>query len=104
QHVRDTILAHLVCPTRRSSDLALVHGSSILQVDGTFDDCLDLARGLAEKYPVALVNSVNPDRIEGQKTAAFEVVDMLGDAPDVQDRNSTRLNSSHVKISYAVLC
>ncbi|MEK8172614.1 threonine synthase [Streptomyces sp. M19] len=60
---------------------ALVHGSSILQVDGNFDDCLTLARGLSEKYPVALVNSVNPARIEGQKTAAFEIVDMLGDAP-----------------------
>lgn len=62
---------------------ALVHGSRILQVDGNFDDCLTLARGLSEKYPVALVNSVNPMRIEGQKTAAFEVVDMLGDAPDI---------------------
>ncbi|MFD7920047.1 threonine synthase [Streptomyces sp. NPDC059740] len=62
---------------------ALVHGAKILQVDGNFDDCLDLARGLSEKYPVALVNSVNPSRIEGQKTAAFEVVDMLGDAPDI---------------------
>ncbi|WP_055547738.1 threonine synthase [Streptomyces sp. NBRC 110028] len=62
---------------------ALVHGAKILQVDGNFDDCLTLARGLSEKYPVALVNSVNPARIEGQKTAAFEIVDMLGDAPDV---------------------
>ncbi|MFD7512674.1 threonine synthase [Streptomyces sp. NPDC059853] len=62
---------------------ALVHGAKILQVDGNFDDCLDLARGLSEKYPVALVNSVNPVRIEGQKTAAFEIVDMLGDAPDI---------------------
>ncbi|GAB2875327.1 threonine synthase [Streptomyces mayteni] len=62
---------------------ALVHGSRILQVDGNFDDCLTLARGLSEKYPVALVNSVNPVRIEGQKTAAFEIVDMLGDAPDI---------------------
>ncbi|KAB8164529.1 threonine synthase [Streptomyces sp. 3MP-14] len=62
---------------------ALVHGSRILQVDGNFDDCLTLARGLSEKYPVALVNSVNPSRIEGQKTAAFEVVDRLGDAPDL---------------------
>ncbi|RMI36195.1 threonine synthase [Streptomyces triticirhizae] len=62
---------------------ALVHGSRILQVDGNFDDCLTLARGLSEKYPVALVNSVNPSRIEGQKTAAFEVVDRLGDAPDI---------------------
>ncbi len=62
---------------------ALVHGAKILQVDGNFDDCLNLARGLSEKYPVALVNSVNPSRIEGQKTAAFEVVDALGDAPDI---------------------
>lgn len=62
---------------------ALVHGAQILQVEGNFDDCLSLARGLSEKYPVALVNSVNPVRIEGQKTAAFEIVDMLGDAPDI---------------------
>ncbi|MBB1255098.1 threonine synthase [Streptomyces sp. OF3] len=62
---------------------ALVHGARILQVDGNFDDCLTLARGLSENYPVALVNSVNPVRIEGQKTAAFEIVDMLGDAPDI---------------------
>jgi threonine synthase len=52
-------------------------------VEGNFDDCLTLARKLAEAYPVELVNSVNPYRIEGQKTAAFEVVDALGDAPDV---------------------
>ncbi|MFR9756546.1 threonine synthase [Streptomyces sp. TR06-5] len=62
---------------------ALVHGAKILQVEGNFDNCLELARGLSEKYPVALVNSVNPSRIEGQKTAAFEVVDALGDAPDI---------------------
>nr|WP_019876277.1 threonine synthase [Sporichthya polymorpha] len=62
---------------------ALVHGSRILQVDGNFDDCLTLARDLSEHYPVALVNSVNPFRLEGQKSAAFEIVDALGDAPDV---------------------
>ncbi len=62
---------------------ALVHGARLLQVDGSFDDCLELARKLAVDYPVALVNSVNPDRLEGQKTAAFEIVDALGDAPDV---------------------
>ena len=62
---------------------AIVHGATILQVEGNFDDCLTLARGLAEEYPVALVNSVNPARIEGQKTAAFEIVDMLGKAPDI---------------------
>ncbi|RCK71028.1 threonine synthase [Desertihabitans brevis] len=62
---------------------AVVYGAEIVQVDGNFDDCLTVARKLAEHYPVALVNSVNPDRIEGQKTAAFEVVDVLGDAPDL---------------------
>src|ERR671932_751055 len=62
---------------------AVAHGATLLQVDGNFDDCLTLARKLAESYPVELVNSVNPARIEGQKTAAFEVVDALGDAPDV---------------------
>jgi threonine synthase len=61
---------------------ALAHGARLLQVDGNFDACLELARSLAEKYPVSLVNSVNAYRIEGQKTAAFEVVDALGDAPD----------------------
>ena len=62
---------------------AVIHGARVLAVDGTFDDCLRLARELAERYPVALVNSVNPVRLEGQKTAAFEVVDVLGGAPDV---------------------
>ncbi|HEU0131981.1 MAG TPA: threonine synthase [Mycobacteriales bacterium] len=62
---------------------ALVHGATLLQVTGNFDDCLDLARDLAKNYPVTLVNSVNPFRIEGQKTAAFEVCDALGRAPDV---------------------
>ncbi|MBM3686295.1 MAG: threonine synthase [Actinobacteria bacterium] len=62
---------------------AIIHGATLLQVDGNFDDCLTLARGLAEDYPVSLVNSVNPDRIEGQKTASFEIVDLLGDAPDI---------------------
>ncbi|MET0788998.1 MAG: threonine synthase [Cellulomonas sp.] len=62
---------------------AVAHGATLLQVDGNFDDCLVAARKLAEAYPVELVNSVNPDRIEGQKTAAFEIVDALGDAPDI---------------------
>ncbi len=62
---------------------AVVHGAKVVQVDGNFDDCLELARALADHYPVALVNSVNPMRLEGQKTAAFEVVDDLGDAPDL---------------------
>ena len=62
---------------------AIAHGARLLQVDGNFDDCLVAARKLAEAYPVELVNSVNPDRIEGQKTGAFEIVDALGDAPDI---------------------
>jgi threonine synthase len=62
---------------------ALVHGAQLLQVEGNFDDCLDLCRDLSKNYPVTLVNSVNPFRIEGQKTAAFEIVDVLGSAPAV---------------------
>jgi threonine synthase len=62
---------------------AIVHGAKVVQIDGNFDDCLELVRKLADEYPVALVNSVNPNRIEGQKTAAFEVIDELGDAPDL---------------------
>lgn len=62
---------------------AVVHGASILQVQGNFDDCLTLAKDLSENYPVELVNSVNPFRIDGQKSASFEVVDLLGKAPDI---------------------
>lgn len=62
---------------------AVVHGAKILQVQGNFDDCLTLAKELAENYPVELVNSVNPYRIDGQKTASFEVIDFLGKAPDM---------------------
>ena len=62
---------------------AIAHGAKLLQVDGNFDDCLTLARELSDRYPVALVNSVNPFRIEGQKTASFEIIDALGFAPDL---------------------
>ncbi|WP_153502805.1 threonine synthase [Cumulibacter manganitolerans] len=62
---------------------AIMHGAKLLEVDGNFDDCLMLAEKLTQDYPVALVNSINPDRIEGQKTASFEIVDNLGDAPDI---------------------
>jgi threonine synthase len=61
---------------------AIVHGAQVIMVRGNFDDCLRMAREMAWHYPVALVNSVNPVRLEGQKTAAFEIVDDLGDAPD----------------------
>ncbi|HEY8372396.1 MAG TPA: threonine synthase [Pseudonocardiaceae bacterium] len=62
---------------------AVAHGARILQVEGNFDDCLELARKTAAEYPITLVNSVNPVRLEGQKTAAFEICDALGRAPDV---------------------
>jgi threonine synthase len=61
----------------------LVHGARVLEVDGNFDASLGLARDLAEGYPVTLVNSVNPHRIQGQKTCAFEIVDALGRSPDL---------------------
>jgi threonine synthase len=60
-----------------------VHGAEIIAVDGNFDAALRIAREVTGKHPIALVNSVNPYRIEGQKTAAFEIADVLGDAPDV---------------------
>ncbi len=60
---------------------ALIHGAKVIAIRGNFDDALNIARELTEKYPVTLVNSVNPFRIEGQKTASFEVCDALGSAP-----------------------
>ena len=62
---------------------AIAHGAEIVAIDGSFDDALNIARELADRHPVALVNSVNQYRIEGQKTAAFEIVDELGEAPDL---------------------
>ncbi|SER91550.1 MULTISPECIES: threonine synthase [Lentzea] len=62
---------------------AVMHGAKILQIDGNFDDCLELASKTAAEYPVTLVNSVNPVRLVGQQTAAWEVADVLGHAPDV---------------------
>ncbi|OLP19118.1 threonine synthase [Leptolyngbya sp. 'hensonii'] len=61
---------------------ALLYGAEVLAIQGNFDRALEIVREMAENYPVTLVNSVNPYRLEGQKTAAFEVVDVLGDAPD----------------------
>jgi threonine synthase len=61
----------------------LVHGARMLEVEGNFDASFTLARELAERYPVTLVNSVNPFRLQGQKTAAFEICDFLGRAPDI---------------------
>jgi threonine synthase len=62
---------------------ALVHGAKVIQIDGNFDDALILCRELAESYPVELVNSVNPYRIDGQRSGAWEICDQLGAAPDV---------------------
>lgn len=62
---------------------AVAYGARVIKLAGNFDDSLRLARSLAEDYDIALVNSVNPHRIEGQKTAAYEIVDALGDAPDL---------------------
>jgi len=61
---------------------ALMYGAKVIALKGTFDQALDTVRELTSRYPVALMNSVNPHRIEGQKTAAFEVIEALGDAPD----------------------
>ncbi len=61
---------------------ALAYGAKIISIDGSFDDALSLVRALTQRYPITVVNSINPHRIEGQKTAAFEIVDALGDAPD----------------------
>jgi threonine synthase len=62
---------------------AVVYGARILQIDGNFDDCLELARKTAVEYPIELVNSVNPVRLVGQQSAAWEICDTLGRAPDI---------------------
>ncbi|MFP7463980.1 threonine synthase [Bacillus safensis] len=62
---------------------AVMYGAEIIAIDGNFDDALKIVRSICEKAPIALVNSVNPYRIEGQKTAAFEICEQLGSAPDV---------------------
>ena len=61
---------------------ALIHGAKVLQIRGNFDQALDIVRDLPNHAPITVVNSINPYRIEGQKTGAFEIIDTLGDAPD----------------------
>jgi len=61
---------------------ALIHGAQVISIKGNFDDALELAKEITEKMPITLVNSINPYRIEGQKTGSFEICDVLGDAPD----------------------
>jgi threonine synthase len=62
---------------------AFMYGSKVVAIDGNFDDALRLVREIGETEPIAIVNSINPHRIEGQKTASFEIIDVLGDAPDI---------------------
>src|SRR3989304_734644 len=62
---------------------AIMHGATLIQLQGNFDEALEIVKGVSERFPVALVNSVNPFRIEGQKTAAFEVCEQLGESPDL---------------------
>jgi len=61
---------------------ALIHGAQVIAIKGNFDDCLKIVREITDKYPITLVNSLNPNRIEGQKTGSFEICDCLGEAPD----------------------
>ncbi|MEA5510239.1 threonine synthase [Crocosphaera sp. UHCC 0190] len=61
---------------------ALLYGAEVIAIEGNFDEALTVVRKMAENYPVTLVNSVNPYRLEGQKTAAFEIIDVLGNSPD----------------------
>jgi len=61
---------------------AMIHGAQVIAIKGNFDDALNIVREVSDNYPVTLVNSINPDRIEGQKTASFEIIDALGIAPD----------------------
>jgi threonine synthase len=79
--------AYIIVPHGRIAEGKLAqtaaHGARIIAIEGSFDDALRLAREITRRHPIALVNSVNPERIEGQKTAAFEIVDALGDAPDL---------------------
>jgi threonine synthase len=63
---------------------ALMHGAQVVAIDGNFDDALNMAREVCAKHPITLVNSVNPHRLQGQKTGAFEIVEQLGQAPDFQ--------------------
>ncbi len=63
---------------------ALIHGAVVLQIDGNFDAALDLVKEITQKYPITMVNSINPFRIEGQKTGSFEICEALEDAPDFQ--------------------
>jgi threonine synthase len=82
---RACIKAYIIIPegkiARGKLSQAMVHGAEVIQIRGNFDEALSIVREISEEFPVTLVNSLNPHRIEGQKTAAFEVCDQLGKAP-----------------------
>jgi threonine synthase len=84
---RAGIQAYVIVPHGRIAEGKLAqtvaHGARVIAIEGNFDQALQLAREITQRHAIALVNSVNPHRIQGQKTAAFEIVDALGDAPDV---------------------
>jgi threonine synthase len=61
---------------------AIVYGAEVIQIDGSFDDAIKLVMEIAERHPIVMVNSLNPYRLEGQKTAAFEICEVLGTSPD----------------------
>src|SRR5882724_2288260 len=79
---KDRGMTMAISKALESGSQAAIHGAKVLTVDGNFDQALTIVRRIAERHPVTLVNSVNPFRLEGQKTAAFEIVDQLGRAPD----------------------
>ncbi len=85
--VRHGLKAYVIVPAGKIAmgklAQAVVHGAEIVQIDGSFDDALNIVRDLGKRHSVAIVNSVSPYRIEGQKTASFEIVDDLGNAPDL---------------------
>ena len=80
--LRTTIIVPKGKIARGKLNQAVAYGAHIALIDGNFDQALNLARELCKRHPIELVNSLNPNRIEGQKTAAFEIIDDLGDAPD----------------------
>lgn len=85
--VRHGLKAYVIVPAGKIAmgklAQAVVHGAEIVQIDGSFDDALNIVRDIGARHSVAIVNSVSPYRIEGQKTASFEIADDLGDAPDL---------------------
>src|SRR5690625_6566847 len=72
---------------------AIMYGAEIVEIDGNFDDALKMVKKISENYPVTLVNSTNPYRLEGQKTAAFEIIDQLGGVAPRSEEHTSELQS-----------